>query len=34
MDDDDMADYKLRDDNYPEDEEKKTVTHKIGNKFL
>jgi len=31
--DDDVADYKLRDDNYPDAEEKQTVTHKLETSF-
>ncbi|HZZ74316.1 MAG TPA: RNA polymerase sigma-54 factor, partial [Puia sp.] len=31
--DDDVADYKLRDDNYPDAEDKQTVTHKLETSF-
>src|ERR1700712_4691479 len=31
--DDDVADYKLRDDNYPEAEDKQTITHKLETSF-
>ena len=31
--DDDVADYKLRDDNYPDTEDKQTVTHKLETSF-
>src|SRR5450432_3617083 len=31
--DDDVADYKLRDDNYPDMEEQKTMPHKIETSF-
>src|SRR4029077_16735763 len=31
--DDDVADYKLRDDNYPDAEEKQSVTHKLETSF-
>src|SRR5207344_2989221 len=31
--DDDVADYKLRDDNYPDAEDKQSVTHKLETSF-
>lgn len=31
--DDDVADYKLRDDNYPDNEESKTIPHKVETSF-